>query len=630
MKLKIFILVVVSAIVAGSGFYFYKATRSQDKKVLLTTAKGGVGNFALLDHTGTFHELRRYADSSAIVIISQGNDCPIIQKYSAVINDLKKKFVPKNVTFFLLNANKQDSRDDIAKEIKNYGFELPVLMDPSQLVAESLGITRTAEAVVIDPKEWKIIYRGAISDRMEYGMDKLNSKNNYLEELLTAFLQKKPYEKEIAAAKGCLITFAKPEISYGRNIVPVISQKCLSCHSDKGKFPPYFSNHEKLKNWAEMAKETIMTDRMPPGSVDTYYGEYKRNFALTPEEKRNLIKWIEAGAPKDVETDPIEGFEANKPDKTHKLHVIYEAGMQAEKEIAPEGENEYQYFQISGPLPYDMWVKGLHVTSTNPRILHHMSVLATSKPLSFYEDYQRKNHPFDENERKKNKDGSLPLITKTSIYEYEANNVGREIPRFQAWAAGKGQPVFLPPGTVTFFPKGYHLILESHYMGTGKVEKEKTTVQFLGFRRKPEQLKQIHTQTIVNLNFSIPPMVRDHVIETPTWKPKKDIHILSFLAHLHVRGKSAKVVKVDSNGNNGETVLSIPNFYYGWQTGTPLIPVESIPVKANSTTFKGICHYDNSPQNPNNPDPKKTVYYGQRHDTAEMCHFHFNFTVDSE
>lgn len=614
-------------LLAGSFTSFYFLTKNK-KSALITSAKGDIGNFSLLDHTGVFHELYRYSDAKAIVIISQGNDCPIIQKYSTVINEIKKKFENQKIIFFLLNANKQDDRDSIQKEVKSYGFDIPVLMDPSQVVADTLGVTRTSEAVVLSPNGWKILYRGSISDRFDYGSDKQKARNNYLEDVLTSIAQDKTITTMAVPAKGCLITFSKPDLSYEQTIAPIIANKCLGCHSENGKFLPYFNSYSKFKNWSAMSRETIFTDRMPPTSIDTYYGSYKHDMTLLPEEKRALIKWIDAGSPFDGKEDLLTKPLPKTPHPLKKFK-LYHASMNEDKIVPPEGENEYQYLQLGGQIPADMWVRALHVTSTNPRLLHHMSIMGTSQPLDFYIDYQAKNHPVDEVARKNNKEGTLPLHTKSSIYEYEAKNGFASVPRFQIWAAGKKQPFALPPGVVSFFPKGSYLILESHYMGTGKIEKEKTSITFYGFRKKINGFKQIHTQTIVNLGLKIPPMVKNFVVETPEWKPKKDIHLLGFLAHLHMRGRSAKIQTTNNAGDVG-TLLSIPNFYYGWQTGTPIIPTEPIAIKGDSTTFKGICNYDNSPQNPYNPDPGKTVLYGQRHDTAEMCHFHFNFTVDSE
>jgi hypothetical protein len=623
MKKKLALL--TSLIILLVGFFFLKKTKIA---VPITTAKGEISNFSLLDNTGTFHELYRYADASAIVFISQGNDCPIIQKYIPTINSLKNKFEPSKVKFFLINSNRQDNRDSITKELNDYRSELPALMDKSQLVAELLGITRTSEAVIIDPKKWKIIYRGAISDQLDYGVNKEVAKNKYLENALMNFLQNKPLSAEVIPAKGCLITFSQPDLSYKKNISQIITNKCLKCHSENGRFPPVFNNHEKLKNWSAMIKETILTDRMPPGSMDIHYGEYKNNFQLTPDEKRALIKWIDNGTPLDDKNDPVSSFHLEKQKKENNLPLLYEASMTEDKTVPPEGEKEYQYFQLSGgPIPRDMWVRAIHVTSTNPRLLHHMCIMGTSQPLEFYNNYQRNNHPVDEKMRESKVDGDLPLYTKSSIFEYESARHAGRVPRMQAWAAGKAQPMFLPKGVASFFPKGSYLILESHYMGTGKVEKERTKIKFYGQYENDKNLKKFQTQTIVNTNFKIPPMVKDYVVETPTWKPKSNIHILGFIAHLHMRGTSAKIVATNEKGET-RTIVSIPNFYYGWQTGTAIVPAEPIAIEGGKTTFKGICHYDNSPTNPNNPDPNKAISYGQRHDTSEMCHFHFNYVAD--
>ncbi len=625
MKLKIALS--ISLVILSLGFFFFKQTRSQVAPI--TSAKGEISNFSLLDNTGAFHELYRYADASAIVFISQGNDCPIIQKFIPTINSLKNKFEPSKVKFFLINSNRQDNRDSITKELNDYHSELPALMDKSQLVANLLGITRTSEAVIIDPKKWNIIYRGAISDQLDYGVNKEVAKNKYLENALMNFLQNKPLSAEVIPAKGCLITFSQPDLSYKKNISQIITNKCLPCHSENGRFLPVFNNIEKLKNWSAMIKETVLTDRMPPGSVDTYYGEYKNNLQLDPNEKQALAKWIDNGAPVDDENDSLSRYKPVSQVKKNNYQLIYEASMTEDKTIPPEGEKEYQYFQLGGgPIPHDMWVQAIHVTSTNPRLLHHMSVLGTSKPLEFYINYQKKNHPVDEKFRKSKIDGDQPIYTKSSIYEYESSRHEGKVPRLQAWAAGKAQPMLLHKGVAAFFPKGSYLILESHYMGTGKIEKERTSIKFYGAIENNKKLKKFLTQSIANEDFKIPPKIKDYVVETPTWEPQKNIKIISFLAHLHMRGASAKIVATNEKGET-RTVVSIPNFYYGWQTGTPIIPTKPIAIEGGKTTFKGICHYDNSPTNPNNPNPDKTISYGQRHDTSEMCLFHFNFVLDN-
>ena len=72
----------------------------------------------------------------------------------------------------MLNSSLQDSREAIAEEAKEYGYDIPILMDANQLVGEQLGVTRTAEVFVIDPKTWKVVYRGPLDDRLDYGTQK--------------------------------------------------------------------------------------------------------------------------------------------------------------------------------------------------------------------------------------------------------------------------------------------------------------------------------------------------------------------------------------------------------------------------------------------------------------------------
>jgi peroxiredoxin len=638
MKTKIIIASVI--ILLTSTFFYFKNSNKNDlksygygfkSKIALSKAKGEIPNFSLLDHNGDFFELYRNFDKKAIVIISQGNDCPIIQKFSSVINDLKNKFESQNVLFLMINANIQDDRQSIIDEAKNYGISLPILMDHSQLVSESLGITRTSEAVVINPDGWKIIYRGAISDRLDYGADKQRAQNNYLNDFLESIIKNNPIATSAVPAKGCLITFNEPtSLSYEKVIAPIIMNKCLSCHGATGNFPPKFTSYEKIKSWVQMSRETILTERMPPFSADTYYGGFANDISLSPEEKRLLIKWIDAGAQKDSSVDPILSYVPIKKslDKLNLFSPIYSASMEKPHPIPPGGEIEYQYFQLGGPVPFDMWTKGYLTTSTSPRQLHHESLFVVSKPLAFYEDLSKKKFNINEEERRKNTDGDVFLYTLTAMEKYETEKNPKLYTKFQVWGAGKNQPFFHTKYVGAYIPKGSYLVLETHYMGTGKEDSEQTTINFYGYKKKPVKMNEMHNLTLTNTNFEIPPMVNKFNVETKEWTSPGDMHIRSFLGHLHMRGRSVKVFMKTKN-EEFKTILSIPNYYYGWQTGSALNPAEPILVPAGAV-LKAVCTYDNSPQNPYNPDPNKVVHFGQRSDRTEMCKFNMGYTIDKK
>lgn len=633
MKNKYFILA-ITVFASILGFYYFKQKNNLPAygygfKNSISQAQGEIGNFALLDHRGEFHELYRNQNAKAVVFISQTNDCPINQKFSSTLNDIRKKYLEQGIIFFMINPSLQDTRQKIIDEAKNYNFDYPILLDPSQVVSTSLGITRSAEAVVIDPNGWKIVYRGAISDRLDYGADKQTARNNYLEDVLTQMMKGEKVNVQAKPAKGCLITFAddKEKLSYEKNIAPIIKSKCLTCHADNGNFPPKLTSYDKIKSWMAMSKETIMTERMPPFSADKLYGEYSNDISLTAEEKRLLIKWFNLNAPKDGSSDPLLNYKFETKPVQMFGKLVYSAEMPLEHPIPPGGEIEYKYFQLGGEVPYEFWSKGYWTKSTNPRQLHHESLFVVSKPLSFYEELAKTKFNINEEERKKNTDGDIFLYTLSAMEKYEQKYNSENYTKFQVWGAGRSQPFYHAKHVGVHVPKGAYLILETHYMGTGRDEKEKTKVEFYGFRKKPKHMSEMFNITLSNLDFKIPPNNPHFEVQSREWIAKNNILIRSFLGHLHMRGKSIKVIVKEPSDKEFRVLVSIPNYNYGWQTGAALAPIEPIKIKAGSI-LKGICVYDNSSNNPYNPDPTKTVHFGQRVDRTEMCKFNMGYTID--
>ncbi len=598
----------------------------------ISNSKGDISNFSLLDHRGDFHELYRYSDAKAIVIISQGNDCPIIQRFSNRINEIKKIFASKNIQFFLLNSNKIDSRESIIEEAKKYNYDLPILMDRSQLVAELLGITRTSEAVVIDPKDWKIVYRGAIDDRMSYGVDKQVARNNYLVDVLNSVLEDKEIKSAAVAAKGCLISFEKPaSLSYEKVIAPIIKSKCLYCHIPEKGYLPLLNGYNKVKGWAQMSKETILTDRMPPFSADPLYGTYLNDSSLSPEEKRALVKWIDEGAPRDGKEDPLTvyHFKPKAMSFIDQYQKVYSVSMDKDLQIRPEGTIEYIYTQLGGAAPRDMWIGILQVHSTNPRQLHHAAMMITSKPISFYEKIATARRSKKPEEVEANRiDGDIYPFVLNSIQSYEFTH-NPNYYRSQVWAAGRPQPFMFDTHAFVFIPKGSYVILESHFMGTGKAETEKTSIDFYEKKVLPKHPTQLRVKSLLRIDLNIPPYTKSHTAYTRDWTTDKDIKVISYLAHLHMRGKAAEITYTSPDKKETKKIVSIPNFYYGWHTGSGLVNKEPTVFKKGSH-FIASCTYDNSAQNPNNPDPSARVPWGQRVDRSEMCMFTMGYYEDDQ
>ncbi len=592
--------------------YGFKSTR-------ITNAKGEINNFSLLDQNGVFHELYRNLDSKAIVIIGQQRNCENDRKTIPLVNELYSRYLNKKISFFYLNSEKEDSRLSLINLAVQNNIPFPILIDQSKLISEILGITHSGEAIVLDPNEWKIVYRGPIISPNQ------NSLSNFLEN----FLANKTTQLTKTNTNGCEITpLPSTPLSYEKVIAPIWKTKCLKCHVEESGILPTLNSYEKIRSWIEMSKETILTERMPPFSADTYYGSYKNNISLSLDEKRTLIKWIDQGAPRDGITDPL----LNSANKQNNMKVFiennfkkaYSLSMNHEIKIPPQGNTEYIYTQIGEAAPRDMWIGAIHFHSTNLRQLHHVAMLVVSKPLSFYKkssEQFRKLRPNDTINTKP--DGNISLFELTAITEYE-KKMNPNYFRAQVWAAGRSQPFFVDSKANIFIPKGSYIILESHHMGSGRAETEKSSLDFYQRNILPKKPLQLRVKMLANISFKIPANANNFTVDTKEVTFSKDVFIVSFGGHLHMRGKSVKLSYKEPIQNEQRVFLSIPNYNYGWHTGAGLSLESPIFIKKGSR-FTGSCTYDNSTQNPYNPDPTQDVPWGQRVDRSEMCNLMVSF-----
>lgn len=628
------------ALLGANGMFIYSQYTSQTQKIISNPVPDSkakddkLGDFTLLDHEGNIQMLYRNADAKYVVIIAHGNSCPIVQKYAASVRELKKQFGKDGVVFYMINANQTDDRTSIIKDAADYNYDVPILLDSSQIVSEALGLTRTSEAVVISTEKWKVEYRGAIDDRVGFGVDKQISKNRYLEDALISLLSGRTIANADVPAKGCSITYQKiDKISYTRDIIPILMDKCLVCHSEAGGFPPFFKNHGELSSWASMIKETLITDRMPPYSSDSHYSEFTNEVSLSPQQKSLLVKWINSGLP--VESASEEKINLQdaikktiKPDTSKLPPLLLEVSVAEPVQIPPKGIPEYQYFQLGEALKEDLWVSAIEVKTTNPRQLHHESLLVSEKPLSAY--IEKKNEVLaGKNMPEDSRNKQLIMYSNPSIYTKEflkQDNTKRDNFVAQIWAKGKVQPQVFPHNTFGFIPKGSYLLLETHHMGSGRAETERTTVKLYGFKSKPENMKRIFHRKSRTFQVKIPANTKKHIVYSKPWAPILPLKILNWRGHLHMRGKAIKVLKEDKLGKR-TVIASIPNYFYGWQTGNELIFKVPVRVEVGEKIISE-CEYDNSSMNPSNPDPNKAVEWGQRHDENEMCLAVFNFIVD--
>ncbi len=531
-----------------------------------------IGDFAAIDHQGAFHRLSRYEDQRAVVIFVQGNGCPIARLAVPTLKAIQEKFDGQGVLFWMLNANVQDDADSIRQEATEYSIDFPILIDEAQLVAESLGVVRTCEVFVIDPKTRDVVYRGPIDDHLDYEVQKQAAKNHYLEDALIALLAGDAVTVDAPEVRGCLIAFPRRtadrnrRISYTNEIVPILRSRCVSCHR-KGDIAPWaMTSHEMVQGWGPMMRETVMTKRMPPGQIDNEIGQWMDVHHLTVEEQATLLHWIDAGSPVDGDLDPLQQI-AGRGSPVWRLgepDLILEIPPQ---EVPATGIVDYRYVTIPFNLDEEKWVRAYEFYVDNPAAVHHI----TTSTIMLGKD----------------EEGNPNADSRTG---------------FAGYAPGKPRWVYHDDVGYKLTP-GMALRASLHYTPNGKAVTDRSKVGF--YFRDAAPAREIRRWAPYNKKFVIPPHTADHPVRAER-TVKVDSHLYNFQPHMHFRGKRMLYTAVFPDGRE-QKLLNVPNYDFNWQ----MIYTPKEPIFLPEGT-KIVCEggFDNSKANPANPAPEKEVRWG--------------------
>ena len=358
-KLGVLALLASTAALCGFAGDTTASSASAHGSPAAAMAAAKVDNFMLVDADMEAHELYRLADAKAVVIVTQSNGDAVVQKLAPALKKLKAAYGAKGVEFVMLNSNLKDTREAIQAEAAKAGFDTPILMDANQLVGESLGVTRSAEVLVVNPNTWTVAWRGAMPGAAK-ALDALTA------------------GQQVAMAagptsKGALIAFPEhsaTKISYSKDIAPILEAKCVACHEEGGIGPFAMTNYAMVKGFAPMIREVIRTDRMPPYHADPHVGKFTDDKRMTPEEIKTVVHWIEAGAPRGDGPDTLGAtkhvaaeWPLGKPDLIINVPAY---------KIPASGVVDYQRPWVPGTLTEGKWVRASTVKPGSRQGVHHL------------------------------------------------------------------------------------------------------------------------------------------------------------------------------------------------------------------------------------------------------------------
>jgi alkyl hydroperoxide reductase subunit AhpC len=167
-----------------------------------------IKEFSLTDQRGVTHTMDEYVDKDYVVMYIHGSGCPIARLSVPTFLSIRDDYQPRNIQFLMLNSFIQDDIPRIAKEAEDFKIDFPILKDADQSVARSLGVERTAEVFIIDPKTRKVLFRGPIDDSLGYETQRVNTEHNYLRDALDTVMAGGTVDiNDIPDSKGCLVGF---------------------------------------------------------------------------------------------------------------------------------------------------------------------------------------------------------------------------------------------------------------------------------------------------------------------------------------------------------------------------------------------------------------------------------------
>ena len=234
--------------------------------------------------------------------------------------------------------------------------------------------------------------------------------------------------------------------------------------------------------------------------------------------------------------------------------------MPKEFHVPATGTLDYQYIPVPTHFTEDKWVEAVEVRPGDRGVVHHAIVVVDDGTGAQNQEYLA---------------GYAPGMT----------------------------PQFWKPGQARLIKAGSTLIFQMHYATNGKAATDRSKIGLI-FAKKPATEQIVAVQAAAHW-LSIPPGEANYKTSA-TVIIREASYLVGMRAHMHLRGKSFQFRAVYPTGET-ETLLDIPKYDFNWQ---PYYYLETPKLLPKGTRIEALAVFDNSANNPFNPDPDKTVFWG--------------------
>ena len=480
--------------------------------------------------------------------------------------------------FVIANPIAADGIPALEAAQERFGRDAILVMDESQELAATMGATSTTDTIVLDAQR-RVVYRGAIDDQYGFGYALDSPRHAYLRDALIASLDGKPVLVAATDAPGCTLDLPSPtqtssDPTYFGDVAALMNDSCVECHRDGGVAPFSLTSLDDVVAHAPMIRDVVERGVMPPWFAappkDGGPSPWANDRSLSDLEKQTLTAWIANGKPAGDAASAVplaefpEGWTIGQPDAVYKFAkpvAVKATGTMPYKNVLVETDQEE-----------DRWVEAVEIRPGDRSVVHHVIVSLLLPPD--------------------------PVTGKREVIDSAREGF------WGAYVPGMSK-IEYPEGFAKKLPKGASLVFQMHYTPNGTPTEDSTRIGLRFAKQAPKY--QVQVKAIANTKFGIPPGADNHRLEASGRLPA-NAKILGYLPHAHLRGKACRYELVRSDGST-ETLLDVPHYDFNWQLLYRYAEPNSLQ---SDDTIRYVAWYDNSEANPANPDPERTVGWGQQ------------------
>ena len=379
--------------------------------------------------------------------------------------------------------------------------------------------------------------------------------------------------------------------TYYRDVLPILRQHCIACHRGGGIAPMSFETYEAARRYAYLIRNVTQDRAMPPPFSIPLVGRVTNDPSLTPAQISALATWANLKSPPGDSHDAPALPHDSAPWSIPKPDLIVK--MPQPVAIPAMGRLDYVYEIVPTGLTDGRWIQMAEVLPfLRANLLQIMVVIR--RPGSRWLRHAPAGTPF-----------RSAALTSSKDRRWSDDDI------LIVYAPGSSPQQF-PPTMSKFIPAGSDLVFCAQYIPNGVAGSDQSSVGLVFSKRQPSQ--RVITLALEHRRFTIPPNASDYRVEA-RGVLQTDVLLVSFFPLLHLRGKRFEYDVIhEPNGAHDnlnpemETLLRV-NYDLRWQTSYRLSEPRSLKA---GTELRAIAWYDNSANNPHNPNPNSSVNWGDQ------------------